>query len=85
MNDLVRSLCSDMGIAPCMDTTFPEGVTATMRTDGERDYIFVQNYNDVPVEIRLDSEYEDLLNGGKLDGTLTLDKFGVQVLGRSVK
>ena len=59
----------------------PEGVTAQLRGDGQNNYIFVMNFNPVPVEINLGkSTYTNLLNGQTVSGMLSLASFGVEIL-----
>ncbi|WP_308636505.1 beta-galactosidase [Paenibacillus silvisoli] len=57
-------LAADAGIRRAIDAALPEGVTATVRTDGERDYVFVMNFSGREHSIALDDQsYYDLESG----------------------
>lgn len=55
------------GVRPCTGMMLPDGVVATARQGQDGDYLFVQNYNDVPVSIDLSEEprpLQAMLNTG---------------------
>ncbi|MDT8390710.1 MAG: beta-galactosidase [Lentisphaeria bacterium] len=78
--DLYKKLVAELEIQPVIGCELPPGVTAQKRTDGQTDYVFLQNYNRESVQITLDREYTDLLSGETLSGPVTLEKFAVKVL-----
>ncbi len=61
----------------------PEGVTNITRTDGENIYLFVQNFTENPVQIKLDYTYADM-ESGSLVTEATVPGFGIHILKRSV-
>jgi beta-galactosidase len=59
----------------------PQGVTAQVRTDGEREYVFVQNFSRVEQTIRLDSrQYIDFVTGNPVSDSLVLPVHGIVIL-----
>jgi len=82
LDDLYVALARQSGLRRALDSSFAQGVTAHVRTDGERDFIFVQNFTDGEKTVTLPSsgKYHDLLTEKPLDQTLTLTPFGVQIL-----
>jgi beta-galactosidase len=68
-----------------IDAPLPTGVTAQLRSDGERDYVFVLNFTAQRQQVALDAHgYRDVLSGEVRGGTLALDAYGVAILQRSV-
>lgn len=62
--ELYAAITSKAGITRAMDSELPAGVTAQLRTDGESDYVFVQNFSGSPQTVELDgAEYTDLETG----------------------
>ena len=58
----------------------PMGVTAHTRYDGETEYLFVQNYNDTPVDIlNLKGEYVNMETQERISAT-DIEAFGVRIL-----
>ena len=85
MADILGKLTDELGIKGAADIELPENAAITMRTDGENDYLFVQNYNSNDINITLDGEYFDMLEDKTVSGTLTIDKYGIRILKRSAK
>ena len=85
MNDLVNVVTKEMGLKSTVDFNLPENTTATMRTDGENDFIFLQNYGDTSAEFAVNSEYFDILGECKAEEKITLPAYGVAVLKRKSK
>ncbi|MFF2090823.1 beta-galactosidase [Paenibacillus sp. NPDC058174] len=84
--DFISAIAAQEGIEKVINTTLPRGVTVQLRTDGEHDYVFVQNYNGAEVTITLDGDsYEDLLEGGQAPVQLPLPAYGVRVLKRTAR
>lgn len=44
MDDFYRMLCDELHIGSCVDTELPTGVNAQVRTDGEKEHIFLMNF-----------------------------------------
>lgn len=85
MTDLINRLTKELSIKGAIDTKLPENVTATMRTDGENDFVFIQNYGDTCAEVALDTEYYDMQNDQNVSGNISLDKYGIAILKRKAK
>lgn len=61
----------------------PQGVTAHARTNGETEYLFVENYtNAVSGEIALKKPYEDM-ETGEIVTSVNLPRYGVRILKRN--
>lgn len=71
--ELYAAITSKAGINRALDSELPTGVTAQLRTDGESDYIFVQNYSGSPQTVQLDgADYTDLCSGTAAPSVLNL-------------
>lgn len=80
------AVIAEAGVTRALDVELPYGVTAQVRTDGERDYVFVQNFSESEQSIDLDGEgYTDLLTGDDVGGALPLPKYGVRILARAAR
>ncbi len=84
LDDLYQDLLIALEIPRALDSDLPPGVTAQLRTDGERDYIFVLNFNAETCRVELgDTVYYDVLADAGVTGTLMLPAFGSTVLERA--
>ncbi len=81
MDWLLGTVCSEAGVEPALEA--PDGVEATIRTNGGREYLFVLNHGREGADVRLPGGWRDLLTGEGREGTLRLDPFGVAVLERA--
>ncbi|MGE7613234.1 beta-galactosidase [Paenibacillus sp. NPDC101420] len=71
--ELYAAITAKAGITRALDSELPTGVTAQLRTDGESDYIFVQNYSGSPQAVKLDgADYTDLSSGTAVPAVLNL-------------
>ncbi len=61
--DFYRTVAPAAGAAPCVRAELPEGVTATCRVKGEKEYIFLQNWNNAAVTVPLHETLTDLETG----------------------
>lgn len=81
--ELYAAITSKAGITRAMDSDLPAGVTAQLRTDGESDYVFVQNFSGSPQTVELDgAEYTDLESGLSAPALLNLAVNGLAMLKR---
>jgi len=65
-----------------LPAALPAGVSAQMRSDGAHRYRFVMSFRAEAVPVDLgEGTYVDLLTGSKVGGEVTLDPYGVMVLG----
>jgi beta-galactosidase len=77
--DLIAALAKQAGVQKSLDTCLPDGVTASRRS-GKHDYIFVENFNSVPVKVQLPGTFRDAESGESLSAELTLEGYGVRIL-----
>jgi len=76
-------LVEQAGVRRAIDTSLPLGVTAQLRSDGERDYVFLLNFSGKEVKVRLDdSTYEDVETGEAAERQVKLAVNGVRILWR---
>lgn len=80
--DFYTALAQEMQLPRALEATLPEGMTAARRTDGESEFIFLQNYAAQSQTITLTADYSDMIHGGTLPRKLTLPAFGYQILTR---
>ncbi len=78
--DFVYDFCGDiiekLGIRPDCEVKTEENVIIRKRGD----YIFVMNFSGRETVVQLDKEYDDVLNGKKTDGSITVPVCGYAVL-----
>lgn len=65
-----------------MDLYQIDGVETVDATDGEKEALFVMNYNEYPVTVPIETKCKDLLNEKDVEKVLVLEPFGVAVLDR---
>jgi beta-galactosidase len=83
LDDLYGALGLELSLLRSLDVDLPGGVSAQVRTDGERQYVFVMNLNADPTIVDLgDGLYTDLLTAAQVSGQIELDIYGVMVLVR---
>jgi len=83
--DFYAGLVRDLGLVRVLDAELPDGVTAQLRSDGERDFVFLMNVSPEPREVRLQDPagLRDFLSGNGLgDGTILLPPLGFRILER---
>jgi len=79
--DLYGALATQLGLLRALDADLPHGVSAQLRTDGTRRFIFLMNFNPAPAEVPLGpAPYTDLLTGEAIHTTAHLPGYGVKVL-----
>lgn len=82
--DFFTALAKEMHLPRAINTPLPEGMTAARRTDGESEFIFLQNYSAQSQSVTLPLDYQDIVHGGNLPRKLTLPAFGYQILTRKI-
>ncbi|MBN1247626.1 MAG: beta-galactosidase [Anaerolineae bacterium] len=81
--DFYGALAGRLDLLRSLEAHLPHGVSAQLRTDGERPFIFLMNFNDAVRGIDLgEATYTDLLTGETLSGVVTLGVYDVKVLTR---
>ena len=84
LHDFYGRLTADLGIGRVLEADLPEGVTAQMRTDGRRRFIFLMNFSDARQMVDLGAqEFTDILAGADTKGQTTLEPYGIKVLERN--
>jgi beta-galactosidase len=85
-SDVLGKIIAEGRFRRAIDTELPEGVTAQMRTDGTRDFVFLLNFNPEERSVALDGDdYTDLLQGVAVQGELKLAGHGVRILQRNAR
>lgn len=79
--DFYRHLIDELGLRRALGCELPDGVTAQIRTDGEREFIFLLGFNREPVEIDLGpAVYRDLVSDSEYGGRFQLPPYTALVL-----
>jgi beta-galactosidase len=81
LDEFLGRLIHSLTLTPALQATLPTGVSAQVRSDGQRRFIFVLNFNPEPVTLSFDlGNYRSLISGEQVAGTLTLPAYGVEIL-----
>ncbi|MBL7223056.1 MAG: beta-galactosidase [Candidatus Brocadiae bacterium] len=81
LHDFYAALATRLRLQRALIATLPEGISATLRTDGNRHFAFLMNFNSRPATIDLGpASYTDLLTGRTITGETVLHTYGVMVL-----
>jgi beta-galactosidase len=84
--DLYGRLIDDLRLRRALGRGLPDGVTAQVRTDGTREWIFLLGFNREAVTFDLGTaRYRDRIGGRELTGRIRLEPYGVHVLEREVE
>lgn len=75
LDDFAALLSAQLGLAPALDATLPQGVTAT-----RREAILVQNFTGERKRVVLNRNYVDLERNEQVSGSLDLAGFEVRIL-----
>ncbi|MBN1515402.1 beta-galactosidase [Candidatus Sumerlaeota bacterium] len=79
--DFYNTLINDLKLRRALGCKLPNGVTAQVRTDGQRDFIFILGFNREPVQIDLGAQkYRDVVSGVEVQSTLALPAYTTRVL-----
>ncbi|HPD15141.1 MAG TPA: beta-galactosidase [Planctomycetota bacterium] len=82
LSDLYGALADQLDLLRALDAYLPQGVSAQVRTDGERQFIFLMNFAPNEAAVTLGrTRFTDLLTGQRVRGKATLPAYGVMVLG----
>jgi len=86
LTDMYTSLVLQTQPRRALHATLPEGVTAQVRTDGQTDYLFLQNYTAVEQLVSWDRSEQlvDMLSQDDVTTGLRLPPFGLRILVRHV-
>lgn len=78
---LMERVLAQAGVQPVL-SVIPAGVEGIVRSNTAKEWLFLLNYNDAPVEIALDRNGVDLLTGRHVTGQVELPANGVAVIER---
>ena len=82
--DFYAGQIAQLGLSRVIQAKLPEGITAQLRTDGEKEFIFLLNFTPVSHIIDLgDEHFIDLSDGATVQGALKLNGYGSAVLEKS--
>lgn len=82
LDDLTGWLASDLDLRRAVAAELPDGVTANVRTDGEREFVFLLNFAPEPRSVEVGAGLTDLLTGESAPAVVALGGYGVAVLAR---
>ena len=83
LQDFCTHQVTSLGLRRTLLTDLPEGVTAQMRTDGKKEYVFLLNFARQAQSIDLpDEPLADLETGLNIRGAITLAGYGSKILVR---
>jgi len=81
--DFYEKLTHNLRIKRVLDTKLPRGVTAQMRTDGEKEFVFILNFTPQEKKINLGKGLsKDLLTKEEIAGNITLKPYGLKIVER---
>ena len=81
LDDFYAALAGQLNLLRALDAALPSGVSAQLRTDGQRRFIFLMNFNAGLTTVDLGSASgTDLLTGATVQGQTELPGYGVLVL-----
>ena len=81
LDDFYAALGGQLSLLRALDAALPSGVSAQLRTDGERRFVFLMNFNPAPVTVDLGLiSGVDLLTSAPLQKHVDLPAYGVVVL-----
>ena len=81
---LYGKLIDGLGIRRVLSSSLPEGVTAQLRTDGRREFVFLMNFKHHGQYVHLgEGRFTDVLAGRRLEGEMKIDGYESMVLERT--
>ncbi|MGO4744861.1 beta-galactosidase [Serratia quinivorans] len=80
--DFFMAIAEELALPRALATSLPPGVTAQRRTDGESEFVIVQNYSDKAKTLALPAAYTDMADDTSQQGEMTLMPWGCRVLTR---
>ena len=79
-----RMLTEELKLSRALEAQLPTGVVATRRTDGESEWVFVQNYTDQEQRITPPAGWHNAISGQAAGDTLVMAAWGCEVLVRAL-
>ncbi|MCA1032695.1 beta-galactosidase [Bacillus timonensis] len=83
-SDFYGQLTKQLGVKRTINSELPYGVTAQLRTDGEKDFVFLFNFSTNVYSVELtDGVYIDVRTGEDAPSTIELSPYEVKILKRT--
>jgi beta-galactosidase len=83
LDDLYGALSAALSLLCSLDADLPYAVSAQLRTNGHRTFIFLMSFGIAPARVDLGAgSYTDLLSGAQVSGEIELETYGLMVLAR---
>lgn len=82
--DFFGNIIRELKLPRALESQFPHGVTAHRRTDGESEFIVVENYSDKTQTLTLPATFIDMVTQQSVEGDITLSPWGSRVLTRRI-
>lgn len=79
---IVEDIVKECNIASTFDGELPNGVTAQSRTDGENEFVFIQNYTDSEFTLKTNYEWVNFETNQQIQNEITLNPISVIILKR---
>ena len=84
--EFLSSIINEIGIEKNIDTTLPNGVTISKREKGNYEYLFIQNYGEEDIDIKLDNkEYFNIIKETIVKEKLNIKGYSIEILERKKK
>ncbi len=84
LRDFYTAMIGQLSLTRAIDAKLPGGVTAQVRADGDREFVFLMNFRATPRMVDVGSRrFTDLLTGERLTGAIQLNSYGVVVLAKA--
>lgn len=77
---ITEEMLNKAGITSGFDGELPYGCTAHTRTDGEKVYVFLENYNHTAKELKTDCCWNDIENGKQYSDSIILEAFETKII-----
>lgn len=80
-DDLLGGLTRQLGLRRAVEVDLPEGISVQTRTDGEREFLFIMNFQSQPQRLDIPGLHgRDLLRSSPVTDGLELEAYGVAVV-----
>jgi beta-galactosidase len=80
--DFFAHIINELALPRAVEADFPPGVVATARTDGEKTFVFIQNYSRQSQTVTLPQGYTDCLSSAPVNAPLVLSAFDCRIVRR---
>lgn len=80
LKDFYRKLAEKISLKKVIDGELPYGVTAQIRTEGEREFLFISNFTPEEKIINLGKlVLNDMVTGEEIKGYVELDGYAIRI------